>query len=160
MNLAYRAVLGAAAGAAATAVLNATTYADMAIRGRAPSSLPDAMAAEFAKRAGIERLAKPREQLDERASHQRTGLGALLGYADGFAAGAAFGIVRPAAREVSWFWAGIGLAVATMALSEGTATVMGKTNPATWPLSSWLEDIVPRCLYGWIACATFDRLAG
>lgn len=158
MNFVQRAVLGAAAGAAATAALNAATYADMAVRGRPPSALPDAMAAEFAKRAGIARLAKPRAQLDARAKHQRDGLSALLGYADGIGAGALFGVVRPAARGVPWFWAGAGLAIATMALSEGTAAVMGKTNPAKWPVSSWLEDVLPRCLYGWIACATLDRL--
>lgn len=158
VNVVYRAVLGAAAGAAATAVLNAATYADMAVRGRAPSKIPEEMVAELAKRAGIKRLAKPREELDERSAHRREGLGALLGYADGFGAAAAFGMLRPAARNVSWFWAGIGLAIASMALSEGTAAAMGKTNPAKWALSSWVEDLVPRCLYGWVACATFDRL--
>ncbi|MGH7757420.1 MAG: hypothetical protein ACREM8_14205 [Vulcanimicrobiaceae bacterium] len=149
---------GTLAGAAGTATLNALTYADMALRGRPPSELPDKMVRKFAELAGCTELAKPQTELNDRTKHQRTGYGALLGYADGFAAGAIFGAVRPALRGIPWFWCGIALGALTMAMSEGTATALGQTDPAEWPLSAWLSDIGPRCVYGWVTCITYDGL--
>lgn len=142
-------VYGMAAGAAGTAVLNATTYADMAIRSRPASELPAKMVKELARRAGIAPPEGPRE----------TAIGALLGYVDGFGAGALFGMLRPAMRDVPWFAAGIGLAALTMLLSEGTATAMGQTDPRKWGTSGWIADIIPRCLYGWVTAITFDQLS-
>jgi hypothetical protein len=137
-----------AAGAAGTAVLNATSYADMAIRGRPASELPDKMVTALAKRAGLPAPEGPRQ----------TAIGALLGYADGFGAGAVYGLLRPAMRRVPWFLAGIGLAALTLVLSEGTATAMGQTNPREWGFEGWMEDIVPRCLYGCVTALTYERL--
>ncbi len=154
-NVAY----GMLAGAAGTAVLNATTYADMAIRGRPASELPQNMVKAFAQMAGARDLAKPQEELSDEQQQRVNGLGALLGYVDGLGAGAIFGALRPNISGASWFWAGLGLAALTMALSEGTATAMGQTNPAEWGVSGWVSDLVPRCFYGWVAAVTFDRLA-
>lgn len=142
-------VYGMAAGAAGTAVLNATTYADMAVRARPPSELPQNVVKEVARRVGVAPPQGPRE----------TAYGALLGYADGFAAGALLGMLRPALRKVPWFVAGLGLGALTMLLSEGTATAMGQTDPRKWEAADWIADIVPRCLYGWSAVLTYDRLA-
>lgn len=142
-------VYGMAAGAAGTAVLNATTYADMAIRARPPSDLPKNMVKELARRAGVAPPEGPRE----------TAFGALLGYLDGFGAGALFGMLRPAMREVPWFIAGLGLGALTMLLSEGTATAMGQTDPREWGAAGWISDIVPRCLYGCVTVLTFDQLS-
>ncbi len=149
---------GILAGAAGSAILNATTYVDMAVRGRAPSDLPQKMVAKFAQMAGASDLAKPQAALSDHERHRRIALGALLGYTDGLGAGALFGAVRPAMRGVSWFWAGIGLAALTMALSEGTATALRQTDPAQWGVSGWISDIVPRCLYGWVTAIVFDRI--
>lgn len=146
-----RAVLhGVAAGAAGTAVLNATTYADMAIRARPESKVPKRVVKEVARRTGFGRLPRERTQ----------GLSMLLGYADGFGSGVLLGVLRPRTRTVPWYVAGLGLAAFTMLLSEGTATAMGKTNPREWGLSGWVADIVPRVLYGCVACAVFDALDG
>ncbi len=152
------AILGLAAGAAGTAALNATTYLDMALRARPPSELPEKMVAEFAKMAGVDALAKPSSELSDAAKNRRMGVAALLGYTDGFGVGALFGALRPSMQDVSWFWAGIGLAAATMLMSEGLATAMEQTNPREWGVAGWLSDIVPRCLYGWVTALTFDRL--
>jgi hypothetical protein len=140
---------GMAAGAAGTAVLNATTYADMAIRARPPSKVPKRVIKEVARWTGARRLPRERAQ----------GLSMLLGYADGFGAGVLFGVLRPRMRNVPWFVAGLGLAAFTLLLSEGTATAMGKTNPRDWGISGWLTDVAPRVLYGCVTCAVFDALS-
>ncbi len=140
---------GAVAGAAGTAVLDVTTYADMAIRNRPPSKLPQKVAGELARRAHIEHLDSNRE----------TAFGALLGYTDGFGSGALFGAVRPAMRGVPWFWAGIGLGLLTLVISEGSATALKQTDPREWDASAWIADLVPRFVYGWVTALTFDALA-
>ena len=47
---------GAMAGAAGTSALNATTYLDMAMRGRPPSEVPKKMVKELSNRTGIAQL--------------------------------------------------------------------------------------------------------
>jgi hypothetical protein len=142
------AISGIAAGAAGTAVLNAATYADMAIRARPASKVPQRVVKEFARWGGIRRLPRARTQ----------GLGMLLGYADGFATGLLFGLARPYLRDVPWPVAAAGIAAYTMVLSEGLATAMGKTDPRTWGVSGWLTDIVPRMFYGCVTCLVCDAL--
>lgn len=141
-------VYGVAAGAAGTAVLNATTYADMAIRARPPSKVPKRVVKEFARWTGVRKLAPQRAE----------GLSMLLGYADGFGTGVLFGALRPRMRGVPWYVAGLGMAAFTMMLSEGTATAMGKTDPRRWGASGWMSDIVPRVLYGCVTCLVYDAL--
>lgn len=139
---------GIAAGAAGTAVLNAATYADMALRARPPSKVPKRVVKEFARWAHVAPLQRERTE----------GLSMLLGYADGFGTGALFGALRPRMRSVPWFAAGLGLAIFTLLLSEGTATAMRKTDPRTWGAGGWLMDIIPRCLYGCVTCLVYDAL--
>lgn len=142
------ALYGAAAGAAGTAVLNASTYADIAIRKRPPSKLPQKMVNALLRQAGL--------PLPDR--RRAKALGSLLGYMDGFGAGAVYGLLRPALQDVPWFLAGIGLAGLTLILSEGTATAMGQTDPREWDLADWLSDIIPRCLYGCVTALTYEAL--
>jgi hypothetical protein len=149
---------GAVAGAAGSAVLDVTTYADMAIRGRAPSELPQKMVKEIAQRAHVEPFNKPDQQLSDTDKHRETAFGALMGYADGLGVGALYGAIRPAMRNVSWFWAGVGLAAVTMLLSEGSATALKQTDPRKWGVSGWIADLTPRFLYGWVTALTFDGL--
>jgi hypothetical protein len=139
---------GIAAGAAGTAILNATTYADMAIRARPPSKIPKRVVKQVARWSGVRNLRPERTE----------GFSALLGYADGFGTGVLFGVLRPRMRNVPWFVAGVGLAAFTLLLSEGTATAMGKTDPRTWGISGWIGDIVPRALYGCVTCLVYDAL--
>jgi hypothetical protein len=150
---------GAAAGAAGTAVLDVVSYADMAIRGRAPSELPKNVVKELANRARISPFNKPDDQLSDRDKNRESALGALIGYADGLGTGAMYGAIRPAMRGLSWFWAGLGLAIATGLLSEGTATALKQTDPRQWGVAGWVGDIIPRFVYGWVTAITFDALA-
>ncbi|HEV3154871.1 MAG TPA: hypothetical protein VGZ02_13775 [Candidatus Baltobacteraceae bacterium] len=139
---------GLPAGAAGTAALNAFTYIDMALRGRPPSELPQKIVSSLAEKIGIEHIDDSR----------RSALGALLGYADGFGAGALLGIVRPHIRGVPWLWTGLLLGAATMLLSEGSATLLKQTDPRQWSAADWIFDVIPRSLYGCVACITFDLL--
>lgn len=150
---------GAAAGAAGTTILDATTYADMALRGRPQSELPQRVVKEIVHRAHVAPLDRPDELMSDADKNRQTALGALIGYADGLGMGAAFGAVRPQTRGVSWFWAGIALGAATLLLSEGSATALGQTDPRKWGVSGWVADLVPRFLYGWVTVLTFDALA-
>lgn len=139
---------GAMAGAAGTSALNATTYLDMAMRGRPPSEVPKKMVKELANRSGIAQLEENRERA----------FSALVGYVDGVGSGALFGLIRPAMKDVSWFWAGLALGAFTGLMSEGVATAMGQTDPRKWGVAGWLADIVPRAVYGWTAAVTYDEL--
>jgi hypothetical protein len=143
------AIYGIAAGAAGTAVLNASTYADMTIRARPASKVPRRVVKEAARRGGIRRLPRARMQ----------GLSMLLGYADGFGTGMLFGMLRPRMRAVPWYLAAAGIAAYTLVLSEGLAVAMGTTQPRKWGPSGWLTDIVPRLLYGGVTCLVYDALA-
>jgi hypothetical protein len=140
---------GVLAGAAGTAMLNAATYGDMVLRNRPPSDLPQKMVDTFARALH----APPPPE------NRRTGLGALLGYADGFGVGAVFGMIRPRTRAVPWIIAAFGLAAFTMLLSEGSATAARQTDPKTWGVEAWMADVVPRVFYGAVTCLTFDLLS-
>jgi hypothetical protein len=139
-----------AAGAAGSALLNAATYADMAIRGRPASKVPRRVIKEFARWGGVRRLPRARTE----------GLSMLLGYADGLATGMLFGVLRPRARDVPWYFAGAGIAAYTLMLSEGIAIAMRKTDARKWGIAGLLEDVVPRLLYGCVTCLVYDALLG
>jgi hypothetical protein len=45
-----------------------------------------------------------------------------------------------------------------LAGSNGPMTVLGVTDPRTWPASSWVADIVPHLAYGVVTAAVRDSL--
>jgi xanthosine utilization system XapX-like protein len=142
---------GALAGAAGTTVLNIVTYADMALRGRPASQVPEQTVEGITDRAGL-----PLGE-DETAAHRRQALGALLGLGVGVGVGAVFGLV--AARIRLWpATAAVGLGVAASVAGEAPATALGLTDPRTWGASGWLSDLVPHLLYGIVTAATYDGL--
>ena len=80
---------GLAAGAAGTTVLNAVTYLDMAVRGRAASSTPDQTVDALADATG-QQIPGKRSVRDNR----RTALGALAGIGNGVAVGVLASLAR------------------------------------------------------------------
>jgi hypothetical protein len=140
---------GSIAGAAGTAVLNGSTYADMALRGRAPNELPDRIAGRIAKLVGVPGL----------DAHRRSGVGALFGYADGIGMGALYALVRSFARMRSPLLTSIALGGATMAASVGSGVALGEAHPRTWSVSKWLSELIPRLLYGLVTCLVFEHFA-
>ncbi|MGC1212682.1 MAG: hypothetical protein WA890_15600 [Micromonospora sp.] len=142
---------GAIAGAVGSATLNVVSYLDMVVRARPASSTPEETARRLAGVAHVD--LGPEDQ----AANRRSGLGPLLGYGIGVAAGAAFGLLAARRRIPLPAAAGL-LGAGVMATTDGSMTVLGVTDPRTWGRSGWLADIVPHLAYGMAAAATWNRL--
>jgi hypothetical protein len=145
---------GAAAGAIGTVALNTVTYADMAIRGRPASSVPEQDVQILADRFGID-LGQ-----GEQAAARREALGALLGYLTGMAIGVVYGVVRPLARGVPPPVAAVAVGLGAMAATDTASVRLGTTDPTTWSAGDWASDVVPHLAYGAATVAGYDALAG
>ncbi len=148
-------LVGSVAGAVGTAALNIATYADMVVRARPASETPEKFVQTLATEPGIEPLTGD----DDAAKHRRSGVAALLGYANGLGVGAVYGMVRPSLRGVPLLFAGLAAGAAAMALSDVPLVRSGVTDPSTWGTSGWLGDALPHALFGLALAATFDALA-
>lgn len=148
---------GLLAGVAGTLALDATTYADMLLRGRPPSRLPGEAAANLAKQIGIDL-----EGDDEKTRARREGLATLLGYATGAAVGVAGAVVLGGRQPRPGGVLGRGLlfGVSAMLASMIPMTAKGLTDPRRWGVEGWLEDIVPHAAYGLAAAAALEALSG
>ncbi len=145
-------LLGAAAGAAGTTALNAVTYLDMAVRGRPSSSTPEDTVARLSQTLHV---AVPGE--GDLRQNRLQGLGPLTGIAAGVGTGALLGLARSRGF-------GRGAVVGTLAAtlgallgSNGPMTVLGVTDPRTWPASSWVADIVPHLAYGAVTAVVLEQ---
>src|SRR5690349_12413573 len=87
-------VRGMVAGAAGTVALNLATYADMALRGRSSSSAPSKMIDKVTKRLHLPLSSQGVGAQDETTQNRESGLGALLGIANGLGTGVLYGLVR------------------------------------------------------------------
>lgn len=146
---------GAAAGAVGTLALDATSYLDMLVRGRAPSELPARAAGDLAGRLGVNLGG------EERAKNRRSALGALLGYTTGVTVGMAYGLVRGRGRRRAP-WPIPAMLVGAVAMGAGAAPLvrLGLTDPRDWGVEGWLSDIVPHAAYGIGTALTFELTAG
>jgi hypothetical protein len=154
----HRALMGAAAGALGTVALNITTYTDMAIRGRASSSVPSNLAGKFADKMGIDLSAEDEGPDGETAQNRRSGLGALMGYVNGLGAGVIYGIARPYLSGVPVPVLGVGVGIVAMAGSDVPATALGVTDPTSWSASSWALDFGFHLAYGLTTVMAYDAL--
>jgi len=147
------ALLGAAAGAAGTTALDATTYLDMALRARPASSTPEDTMQRMSDLAHVPIPG------DEKARKNRlSGLGALTGLVAGVAAGGLLGVVRAGGWRPR---PGVGVMAATgVALLVGNVpmTLSGVTDPRTWSAADWASDVVPHAAYGVVTAAVLNRL--
>jgi hypothetical protein len=147
------ALRGAAAGAAATTALNAVTYLDMAVRGRAASSTPERTVEKLAETAHVD---IPGDE--EHRRNRVQGLGPLTGLVAGVGVGVAAGLVRATGFRSSPP-VGIGLTTATVLVAaNGPMTVLGITDPRSWSATDWLSDVVPHLVYGVVLKTTMDAL--
>lgn len=151
-------IAGTIAGAAGTIALDVTTYADMALRGRAPSEMPSEVVRLFAERLGLRALATPSDRADEATKNRRSALGALLGYGVGVKIGAVYGCLRPLPSRLPLGVAGIILGGLAMAASDVPAVKLGATNLAEWDAASWLSDVVPHLIYGFVTASVARAL--
>jgi hypothetical protein len=140
-------VRGALAGAAGIVALNATTYLDMAVRGRQASDSAEQLVEQTAEKA---KVTIPGD--DKKRRNRLQGLGPLSGIVAGIAVGAAAGLLHramaqsghplPAAVEVPLFGA------AAMAVSDVPLSLLGISDPASWSAKDWASDAVPHLAYG------------
>jgi hypothetical protein len=144
---------GLAAGAAGTTALNAVTYADMALRGRPTSELP-----ERAVTATAERLGQDVPGEGEARQNRLTGLGALAGIATGLTIGTVAAFAAPVLRRVSFPAAAVALGAAAMAGSDAPMAALGLTDPKKWSAADWASDALPHLAYGVAAAWTLRAL--
>ncbi|HLN77993.1 MAG TPA: hypothetical protein VK204_13170 [Nocardioidaceae bacterium] len=144
-----RIATGAVAGAAGTLALDATTYLDMALRGRPASSTPEQTVARI---ASLFRLPLPEDA--ERRSSRLAAVGALLGMGAGVSTGVVLTLLRSAAGPRGTVaTSGTAWAMA-MAVGNGPMWVLGVTDPRTWSRVDWAADAVPHLAYAAAAVAT------
>jgi hypothetical protein len=133
---------GCAAGAAGATALNAMTYADMALRGRSPSSAPESVVDRATEKAG-----HPVPDSDGR-DNRLTGLGALSGIAVGVGTGVAVSLIhRAGVRAPLWLGGSVTGALA-MVLTDAPIAGLGVSDPRTWSAADWTADALPHLVYG------------
>jgi hypothetical protein len=144
-----RLLLGAAAGAAGTTALNATTYLDMTVRARPASTTPERTVDRM---AGLAHTGIPGDE--QRRGNRRTGLGALLGILTGSAAGAGYAVL--AGRRRPPVWLGTVMAGGLAMLSADTPLALLRiSDPRTWSRTDWISDAVPHLAYGAVTAVTY-----
>lgn len=141
-------VAGIASGAVGTFALNATTYLDMAARGRPSSTMPAKAAGKLSDLAHAD-LGGP-----DTAPNRREAVGALLGLLTGLSVGAGYGLARTVVR-IPTPVAALGLGIAAMAGSDAPMSALGLTDPREWDAKSWVSDVVPHLAYGAAAAAAY-----
>jgi hypothetical protein len=150
-----RVLRGAAAGAAGTAVLNAVTYLDMAVRGRGASSTPERSVEKLLRLAGLHVPGGD----DQTRANRASGLGGLLGIVTGVAVGAACGLADGLTDgELARLPTPAGgLLVGTAALlgANGPMVVLGVTDPRDWTVADWVSDLVPHLAFGLVVAFTY-----
>ncbi|MEU6404308.1 hypothetical protein [Streptomyces sp. NPDC046985] len=136
-------VRGGVAGAAGTTVLNAVSYADMALRGRPSSEAPARTVEKIAEDAG-----HPVRGADGIRDNRLSGLGALSGIAVGCGVGAAVSLLRRAGVRMPWWMGGAVTGALAMAATDLPMRRLGVTDPASWSAADWVSDAAPHLAYG------------
>lgn len=144
---------GAAAGAVGTCAINAATYADMAWRGRPPSTLPQQAVARLAEQMG-----RPIPGEGETLDNRLTGLGSLAGVATGVGLGTVVGLSAPIWRRMPVLFGSALLGGAAMAVTDGQLVRLGLTDPRSWSATDWASDGVPHFCYGLATLTTLRAL--
>lgn len=150
---------GAIAGAAGTIALDVTTYADMAMRGRASSNTPAEVIRKLAEKSGASDLATPDAESSDETKNRRSALGALSGYLVGIGVGALYGAMRARTKKMPALLAGSLAGAAAMAASDVPATRLKATNPKEWGAAGWAADIIPHAIYGTVTALVYDSLS-
>ncbi|MES9524933.1 hypothetical protein [Streptomyces capoamus] len=136
-------VRGGAAGAAGTTVLNAVTYADMAVRGRPSSEAPAQVVEKISQDVG-----HPVPGSDDTRANRLSGLGALSGIAVGCATGSAVSLLRRVGIRLPWWLGGAVTGALAMAATDVPMARLGVSDPTSWSFEDWASDAVPHLMYG------------
>jgi hypothetical protein len=146
-------LLGAAAGAAGTTMLNAVTYLDMVARGRPASSTPEDTVEALLEKTHI---SIPGQGEDR--TNRVTGLGALIGIAAGVGTGALLGLARAAGYRPGKVVSGLVATLGALLGTNGPMTVLGVTDPRSWAAEDWVADVIPHLAYGALTAVVLDDL--
>jgi hypothetical protein len=146
-------LLGAAAGAAGTTMLNAVTYLDMVARGRPASSTPEDTVEALSEKTHI---SIPGQGEDR--TNRVTGLGALTGIAAGVGTGALLGLARAAGYRPGKVVSGLVATLGALLGTNGPMTVLGVTDPRSWAAEDWVADVIPHLAYGALTAVVLDDL--
>lgn len=146
-------LLGAAAGAAGTTMLNAVTYLDMVARGRPASSTPEDTVEALSEKTHI---SIPGQGQDR--ANRVTGLGALTGIAAGVGTGALLGLARAAGYRPGKVVSGLVATLGALLGTNGPMTVLGVTDPRSWAAEDWVADVIPHLAYGALTAVVLDDL--
>ncbi|MDG4825553.1 hypothetical protein O7635_27205 [Asanoa sp. WMMD1127] len=147
------ATAGAAAGAAGCAALDATTYLDMAVRGRPSSAVPAETVEALAKHLHLD--------VPGHNSHRQNrlnGLGGLSGVLTGISVGAAFGLLHAAGWRPALPAGAAAVGLGAMAVSDSSLAGLRVSDPRTWSVTDWLSDLIPHLVYGTVTYATLVAL--
>ncbi|MBA3294493.1 MAG: hypothetical protein H0T40_12395 [Geodermatophilaceae bacterium] len=144
---------GAAAGAAGTTALNATTYLDMTVRARPTSSTPEDTVEKLAEISHID-IPGEGEERDNRVA----GLGTLSGITTGVGIGALLGLSRALGWRPPVALGAVAATVLALVGANGPMTALGISDPRTWSPQDWAADVVPHLAYGLVTAATLDGL--
>lgn len=143
---------GAAAGAAGTTALNATTYLDMVLRGRPASSTPETTVEKVSDLTGVDVPG------DQQARQGRlSGLGALTGIGAGVGVGALLGGLRSAGLRPGPVNGPLLAGALAMVAGNAPMAGLGVSNPRTWAARDWAADVVPHLAYGAVTWFTLDQ---
>lgn len=148
------AVRGLGAGAAGTTALNVTTYADMAVRGRAASDTPQSTVSALADRIGT-----PVPGRGSTRANRLQGLGAITGMSSGLVVGGIAGVLRAAGVRLPTPIGGPLLGAAAMAATDLPMARLGVSDPRRRSRADWTADAVPHLIYGLTTHATLVSAA-
>ncbi len=152
-------LIGTIAGAAGTVALDIAGYADMAIRGRSSSNAPAKLVEKLANMAHLPLSTRAAGSNDQAVQNRESGLGAVLGYVNGLATGALYGLLRSQLEEVPVPLAGVVVGLAAMAESDVPLIMLRVSDPKTWGFSGWFADIIPHLVYGMVTVLTYETLS-
>lgn len=148
---------GLVAGAVGTTAITAVTYLDMAVRGRAPSTVPAEVVDRLLGAADTKIPGKGAER-----DNRRTAMGELTGITMGLATGVAASIARTAGYRPPAPVAATVIGAIALAGAQLPAAALDVTEPSSWDAAGWASDIVPHLTYGvatYAALAAWDRHA-
>ncbi|GIF63509.1 hypothetical protein Ais01nite_15440 [Asanoa ishikariensis] len=155
LTLLSGATAGAAAGAAGCAALDATTYIDMAVRGRPASDVPAETAEAIVKHLPVDVPGQ-----NSRRQNRFNGLGGLSGVLSGVSVGVAFGLLHGYGWRPPLPVGAAAVGLGAMVVSDGTLAGLKVSDPRTWSATDWLSDLIPHLVYGAVTYATLVALEG
>ena len=144
---------GLGAGAFGTALINMSTYADMALRGRPPSPIPQHDVQRLAALANV-----PLGDDDQTAAARRSAFASLMGYATGFGVGVAYGALTPILTTLPRTVRAALVGMSAMAVTDIASTALGTTDPRGWSMQAWAADAIPHLIYGAGVVTAYDAL--